>query len=163
MSEKAAPVEIVPPSDRLARKAGSFAIDAERIAKVDRVLETLSEQYPQLARGDIEALTVSARRLAEAPADPGARKELYRLSHGLKGNAATLGYPLVTAVAASLCKLIEQEETPSPLALRAIAMHADALRSIVAERLSGDGGAIGRQLLSDLARLVETLAKGQAA
>jgi len=156
-------VEVTPACDRLAREAGSFSLDPACVAEVDRILNTLSEKYPDLAREQIETLGALARRLVATPTDAEAGKELYRIAHGLKGNAATLGYPLVTTIAASLCALLEHEPTPRPRIQRAIAAHADALHLIIDQRLSGDGGAKGRELSRDLALLLDKLTGSRAA
>ncbi|HMK67779.1 MAG TPA: Hpt domain-containing protein [Stellaceae bacterium] len=163
MSKTSAAAEVTPPSDGLERKAGSFTLDPACVAQVDRILGTLSERYPDLAREAIETLGAMARRFVAAPLDVEAGKELYRIAHGLKGNAATLGYPLVTTVAGSLCTLLEHEPSPCPRTQRAIAAHADALLLIIDRRLSGDGGVDGRELSRDLAVLVEKLTGRRAA
>ncbi len=39
------------------------------------------------------------------------REALFRAAHDIKGQAATLGFPLAAAVADSLCRLIERHRT----------------------------------------------------
>lgn len=97
-----------------------------------------------------------ARTLAEAYADIRAsgineerRDSLFRAAHDIKGQAGTLGYPLVGEVAASLCFLIERVPV-STLPLTLVGQHVDAVRAMVAETAKSEDNATARALIDRL-------------
>jgi HPt (histidine-containing phosphotransfer) domain-containing protein len=57
-------------------------------------------------------------------------RELMHHLHELRGQAGTMGFPLVSRVAAALQRLLEMERGPPPDVLTA---HIDAIRAIVSE------------------------------
>lgn len=98
----------------------------------------------------LQAAFVAAR----APgAGEGQRTALYDASHALRGSATTFGYPLATRVADALCKFIEARVPLDEADVAVIGVHVQALRAIFAQRLAGDGGPAGRELLPMLEKL----------
>src|ERR1043165_7939740 len=61
------------------------------------------------------------------------REALFRAAHDIKGQAATLGFPLVAAVAESLCRLLEETHDPRRIPLDLVDQHVDAVRAIFRE------------------------------
>jgi hypothetical protein len=79
------------------------------------------------------------------------RRELYRLSHDLKGLGGSFNYELVTIVGESLCSLIKNDALPGdPSLQRRIMAHIAALKAILQFDLKGDGGNDGEELLATL-------------
>lgn len=79
------------------------------------------------------------------------RRQLYRLSHDLKGLGGTFNYGLITAVGESLCGLIKNDGLPDDRHLqRRMTAHVAALRAILQFDLKGDGGSEGERLLATL-------------
>ncbi len=145
---------MVTPSISLRAKVSRGAgIDPERlIAEAESALATLNEDYETWVGADLTRLETAFR---DAQGDPDRRRELLRKAHGIahemKGQGTTFGYPLVTHAAGSLCRLFEAiEDAADAFALRAIELHIDGLRSIVINRIKGDGGVTGRDLVAAL-------------
>ena len=145
---------MVPPSNFLrAKLSGGVGIDAERlIAEAEAALATLNEDHETWVGADLSRLETAFR---DAEGDPDRRRELLRQAHGIAhemgGQGATFGYPLVTKAARSLCRLLEAiEDVADAFALRAIELHIGGIRSIVVNRIKGDGGATGRDLVAAL-------------
>lgn len=95
----------------------------------------LHEAYENLAANGINAETVG---------------RLYQAAHNMKGQAATLGYPLVGDVAGSLCYLIEEVPSPSDLPKALLAQYVDAIRAMVSENARDQQNALGTALLAKL-------------
>jgi len=90
-------------------------------------------------------------------------RKIYEISHNLRGQGATFDYPLITAICGTLCDFIEQTEHFSEAHLEAIEIQLSAIRAVMAGRIEGDGGAVGRELLSSIGELVMKARKRQAA
>lgn len=79
------------------------------------------------------------------------RRQLYRLSHDLRGLGGTFNYGLITTICESLCGLIKNDDLPNDRFLqRHLAAHVAALRAILQFDLKGDGGNEGEKLLATL-------------
>lgn len=62
---------------------------------------------------------------------------LFGVSHDLKGQAATLGYPFAADICASLCRLIDACSNRARLPVELVNQHVDAVRAIVREKAKG--------------------------
>jgi chemotaxis protein histidine kinase CheA len=80
---------------------------------------------------------------------------LFRASHDIKGDAATLGFPLAGRVAASLCRLLDHSPDQHRIPLVFVDRHVETIRAIVRENVRDAGGATGSEIAEQLAILVE--------
>lgn len=117
-------------------------IDPALLARAEAALETLRGDYPRWLNADLD----KARRLL-TQATPPDHAQLYTIIHDIKGQAATFGFPLVGDIAAALCEGLRSQAPPEAGRINAM---LDAMARIVALGLSGDGGAMGRQILASL-------------
>jgi CheY-like chemotaxis protein len=91
-------------------------------------------------------------------AKPGAAAPVARLfaaAETLRDEGSGRGYPLVTGVAASLCRVIERGHARHRAGWITVEAHLGALAAILEGRLTGGGGAFGRNLLLGLRERVE--------
>jgi len=133
---------------RIVRDADGAAMQAA-IARADQALGMLSVQFDGWMAEEAERLAAVRDGFHRTNAAPEAAKELFRVAHDLRGQAATLGYPLASRLAESLCHLFDKvapERIPHVL----VDQHVDAIRAVVAERASGDGTPIARTLTERL-------------
>ena len=89
------------------------------------------------------------------------RPELMRVGLNLKGQAATMGYPLVTEVAHSLIDFLDDMKKANrrladdpKTALPAVQFHVEALRLLMAKDVKGRGGPTERALIDGLKSIV---------
>lgn len=127
-----------------------FDLDAAALARAEAALSALSAEYHRWVRADMETLTATLATLRRAGPDErnAAIERLHGLAHNIKGQGATFGYPLLTDLGQALCATLR---ALPPRAEDAVLARLDALAAamdeIVAERLTGDGGSRGRDLL----------------
>ena len=85
---------------------------------------------------------------------PGDRRkqfeEINLLAHELRGQGGTFGYPLVTTFAKMLYDFTGPEGRQEDSAVEIVKAHVDALRVVIREKISGNGGQIGKELLNSL-------------
>lgn len=133
--------------------------DEETLARADSVLHALADSLCEWLDGDIEKLQ-QARLGAEAAgwADT-ALEQLMAAAHDLKGMGATYGYPIVTQIAASLCRSIETQAGKAQARQdpTLVCAHVDALRAAVRDRIKDVNHPVGRTLLRTLEQRVEGL------
>lgn len=126
-------------------------IDEAAMAEAEAALKALAEEYPAYAAADIDQMDASLKALrAVNGSDAGLVAEVYAIAHNIKGQGSAFGYDLMTELGEALCALTRDRVSlePGPLAT-ATALIA-ACRSVLTERLTGDGGAFGAQLRAHL-------------
>jgi len=140
--------------DSLASKVrfGSGGIDQEQIARAEADRAALAVEYLAWAAADLQKM----RALAERLADRAAIERLYAVAHDVKGQGGSFGYPLMTAIADSLCRLLKLVQD-ADAARPAIAAHLDAMAQVLGERWAGGQGTRGEALLLRLASMVDSL------
>lgn len=132
-----------------AGKFGSFA--AEAIRRAENALKTLSVDFDTWIAKEIATLRAALNdaRKVEFFGEPMDR--LHRSAHDLRGQAATLGYPLAGTACASLCRLLEAAPGGHPRNAALIGAHVETAAAIVREHATGVDHAMG----SGLVRLLE--------
>lgn len=131
----------------------------EAVERADNALKAMSGSMQEWLDADIERLQ-SARSEAEAAQwSFAALEKLGGVAHDIKGMGATYGYPLITQIGASLCRLIETDQGKA-LAQHdptLVIAHIDALRAAVRDQVKDDQHPVGRALLLVLQTRVERL------
>lgn len=158
MSERAAerPQFITPPNTLRAKVEGSGPPSSEMIRKAQEAVERLGRLYPNWALDDVEALAAALGRLTPGvSSEDGAVREVYRLAHDMKGQGASFNYPLVTEIGRSFCRYLERIDYVGTADLSLLTAHVSALRAVIGQQISGDGGDIGEQIVSALYEAAE--------
>jgi hypothetical protein len=125
-------------------------------AEAEAAIARLVESYPDLAEPDLAGAEAALAVAVEGQVPrPDQFLRLHNFAHNLKGQGGSFGYPLVTRIAQSLCELVPDDigRVPPPTAVPLIRAHLEALRLVLAQRLTGDGGPVGRGLAARLAEL----------
>jgi CheY-like chemotaxis protein len=104
---------------------------------------------------DLEELRAAWLAFRTLPGSREAAARLYRAAHTLRGEGASHGYPLVTGVAASLCRVLERGHARHRAGWPMIEAHLATLDAILREKLTAGGGAAGHALLLALRDGVE--------
>ncbi len=133
--------------------------DEDTVARADNTLKAMGDSMVQWLDADVERLQQTRLAAENAHWSHAALETLGRVAHDLKGMGGTYGFPLVTQIAASLCRLVETEAGKSvaqadPSLVRA---HVDALRAAVRDRIKTDGDPTGRALVHALEEEVAKL------
>ncbi len=133
--------------------------DENAVARADSALKAMSGQFQQWLEEEIARLNAARQSAAFARWSDPALEELHGCAHDLKGLGATYEYPIVTQLAASLCRLIETPE--GKIAARRepnlVEAHVDAIRAAARDDIRTNAHPVGRLLLSTLEARVEAL------
>ena len=83
-------------------------------------------------------------------------QQIFQISHDIKGQDGSFGYPLMTIIGGQLCAFIDKRKKAVDAgAVEVIGLHINAMQLVVAQALTGDGGAIGDQLVTGLEKVIE--------
>lgn len=144
--------EMITPPDGL-RMAVSEIPDAEGddpIARAEAALAQMANEFPTWMNLECERLDTSRQGIKSDGFSEATFKALFSAAHDIRGEAATLGYPLVGAPADSLCRLLEHTPEMSRIPMTLVDHHVDAIRAIVREAARNDIQAVADALTKRL-------------
>jgi hypothetical protein len=131
--------------------------DEAAIAAAEAVLAELAAEYPAYAAADLDEMEAAFdalwARFEGAPGEieaPDAIRAVFAVAHNMKGQGASFGYELVTVIAESLCVEMRDRARADLGAAERWGAHLAALRAVLEDRLTGDGGPQGAALLAAL-------------
>jgi len=153
------PPQVIRPPNPLRAKVGGFGgIDANAIAKAEAALQAMSAQFGQWLQDEVAKLDQAQADIRAQGYTPATAEALYFRAHDLKGLGATYQYPLVTRIAGSLCRLMDDADKRMQAPLPILDAHIDAIRAVVRDEIQTDDHPTGRILAETLeARVAEYL------
>jgi hypothetical protein len=154
------PPQVIRPPNPLRAKVGGFGgIDANAIAKAEAALKAMSAQFGQWLNDEIVKLDQAQADIRAKGYTPETAEALYFRAHDLKGLGATYQYPLVTRIAGSLCRMMDDGDKRMQAPVAILDAHVDAIRAVVRDEIQTDDHPVGRDLAETLeARVAEHLA-----
>jgi hypothetical protein len=155
------PVQVInaPNTLKLRLGGGKFGgIDAAAIAKAEAALKSLSGNFSEWMQDELNKLETARQTIRVAGLNAETAETLYFRAHDLKGLGATYEFPLVTRIAASLCKLIDDPDTRQSAPMFLVDAHIDAIRAAVRDDIKTDTHPVGKILITELERRVAEVA-----
>jgi hypothetical protein len=128
---------------------------SDMLAKAEESVQKLGGEFETIFSDNVAALVAAMADVRQG----GMTREraliaMRRLLHDLRGQAGTFGYPLVSHIGDSACKFIDLSEDFGPTETDVLAMHINALQAIRQAKIKGDGGAVGRELMDGLRKVI---------
>jgi chemotaxis protein histidine kinase CheA len=125
-------------------------IDPAAIAKAEAALKSLSGNFAQWLEDEITKLETSRQQVKAGGMTGENMESLYLRAHDLKGLGATYGFPLITRIAGSLCRLLDEKEKRSSAPMPLVDAHIDAIKAAVRDDIKTDEHPIGKVLAQEL-------------
>src|SRR5271155_3037466 len=126
------------------------AIDPAAIAKAEAALKSLSGNFAEWLADEVAKLEAARQRVRTDGLTTEAAENLYLRAHDLKGLGATYEYPLVTRIAGSLCKLIDDPSKRMNAPMVLIDAHIDAIKASGKNKIQTEENPTGRALVEEL-------------
>ncbi len=149
----------ITPSFRL-KTGGGFGINADAIAKAEEALKAMSAQFSQWLNDEVAKLDKAQADIREKGYTAETAEALYFRAHDLKGLGSTYEYPLVTRIAGSLCRMLDDPAARLTAPLPILDAHIDAIRAVVRDGIKTDENPTGRVLAEALEAQVADHRKG---
>jgi hypothetical protein len=141
-----------PPRARLVEFNGTEFGEAE-MTRAEQAVAKVLERYPTLLAGEVGRLRAAWAEAPEKLAD-GAVTPIFSSAHDLAGYGETFGYPLVTILARSLCRLLTMGDFDRDQMSGVVDAHITTLHVIIRDGIKGPGGAIGIALAAGLDKAI---------
>lgn len=146
------PAQVIRPPNTLRMKVGGGfgGIDANAIAKAELALQAMSSQFGQWLQDEIEKLDKAQSDIRTSGYNAATAEALYFRAHDLKGLGTTYQYPLVTRLAGSLCKMMDDPAKRMAAPVVLLDAHIDAIKAVVRDEIQTDDHPIGKVLAETL-------------
>lgn len=133
---------------RLAGRLGG--LDPSALAKAEAALKSLSSNFAEWMNNEITKLDAAWDAVRAHGATQSNMDALYLRSHDLKGLGGTYGFPIVTSIAAQLCRQIGDGENRLSASLGAIGAQINAIKTAVSQNITTEDQPEGQALLTSL-------------
>ena len=125
-------------------------IDPSAIAKAEAALKNLSSNFAEWLQDELTKLDSARARVKTDGWNTETAENLYLRAHDLKGLGATYEFPIITRMAGSLCKLIDDPATRLNAPMRLLDAHIDAIKAAVRDNIRDDANPVGKILAEEL-------------
>jgi len=149
---------LTPPTDLRSKVRELTPREAKKFDPVkaaEAALQRLAPHFGNWMDNETRDLSSAWESIRIDGLNEGTLATLYQAAHNIKGQALTLGFPLVGEVAAGLCHLIENIPSPDKLPLELTGRYVEAIRAMVMEGAKDDANRTGVELLQTLQSVTE--------
>lgn len=122
---------------------------AAALAQANAAVAEMAEQYVGWVTADLARLEAAVASID--PNNPAAGlKATHAVAHDIKGQGSTFNYQMITEIGALLCQYLKACGASGQYDPAVIDAHLRALRAILANKVQGDAGPLGQQILANL-------------
>lgn len=131
-------------------------IDDDAVARAEAALAAMSVNFEAWLQAEITRLSDAMSTVHAEGRSEASLEALYHRAHDLKGLGATYGYPIISQIAGTLCRLVDTTEKRRTSPLPLIDVHVEAIKAAARNKITTDENAIGRALVQELETKVAT-------
>lgn len=129
---------VTPPKrlgDRIRRTGGPSPEQA--ILRALNAAEDLMDEYQGWAVDDLTRLWQAFEASVDGTPSTAQILQMFEIAHGIRGEGGSFGFPLVSVVSDSLCKLLEGKKSITRPEQEVVKVHILAMRAVFRQKLSG--------------------------
>ena len=154
--------QVITPPHRL-RKAAVHVADAndDPVARAEAALAQLAGEFSGWMHAECERLETARQDVKRGGFDKKTHDALFRAAHDIKGEAATFGFPAVSGIVDSLCRLLEHTPDMTRIPLALVEQHVDAARAIIREHARSDLAAVAGELTRRLRDITDEFLRAE--
>ncbi len=139
---------------------GAAEMPMDLLEEAENQLERAALDFTTWAQEYLKKLSDHCAEALEADVESGRGKyfqEINLLALELRGQGGTFGYSLISTFGKMLYDSTLEGCREDDNAVKIVQAHVDSMRAIIREKISGDGGKIGRELLASLQKAITAL------
>jgi len=147
----------VPNTLKLKVSYGPDGVDAAMLERAEALIANLQGDFVVWVQEDLRKLQQHFDAAMSQSGDERVHsmKEVFGVLHNMKGQGGSFGFPLITTISNMLCRFMETRATFEQGEMETVLVCINAIRLVVAERLSGDGGTKGEKLIKGLELVIQ--------
>ncbi len=127
------------------------AFQPELLNQAESMISNMETDYADWVSDSVKMLRDALNRAIEDP--DGSDEHLQKINEialELRGQGSMFGYPLMTQFGKSLYEFSIPDMSVTPQLLDLIKAHTDLINVVIHQRMKGDGGEVGRDLMNNL-------------
>jgi len=132
-------------------------VDERAVKRAEQALEALQDDFEDWLVGDLDLLKDATEALRADTASKESLSDVCIKAHDLKGLGVTYNYPLVTRMAGSLHRLLDENSFDEGVPLEVIDNHVKAIQAVVLGKVKEANDPVGLELAKELEQMVSTL------
>jgi chemotaxis protein histidine kinase CheA len=132
---------------------GDIAMDV--VQKAEEALAQLKGDFGGWMQAECDQLDSARQDIRQNGPNATNLLLLFRASHDIKGDAATLGYPMAGRLAGSLCRLVDHAPDRTRIPLMVVDRYVEAIRAVVREQIKELADPMVSEITEQLAIMVE--------
>ena len=144
---------ITPPNLLRAKVGGAGGFDKHVVERAETAIASHSDDFPAQAEASLSAMNDAIKAAAAGDHSAVAKNRIFSATFELKATGGMFNYPLVSLIANNLCLYLEKLETLDKRSVEISAAHYGAMKAVIANKITGEGGAVGDQLFGSLHEL----------
>lgn len=151
--EIGADAEFIQPRQDLRKKAKpkrAQAGEVEPVAAAEAAMARMAQSFDGWMAEETSRLVTLFASMDEADFDAERLEAFHRAAHDIKGQAATLGFPLAGRIAGSLCRLVDGSLEAGRIPRELVLQHVQSVRAIIAEQAREESSTTARLLAERL-------------
>jgi chemotaxis protein histidine kinase CheA len=154
---KPQPAQVFNPPNTLKQRVGGALprLDADAIARAEEALKSLASQFDDWMDEELSKLEAAWTAASKEGLEGEVGTALFRAAHDVKGLGTTYEFPLVTRLAAPLCRLLETPELRAVARLDLAGALVNAVRVAIRDRVRTDDDPVGRALAQESEAIVD--------
>jgi len=141
--------QVIQVPNMLRMKVGG-PLDSDVLARAEAALKSLSGQFGQWLQDEIDKLEVARAAIQAEGLTSATAEGLYMRAHDLKGLGTTYEFPIITRLAASLCKLLDEPAKRAAAPLFLLDAHIHAIKAAVRDDIRDAAHPVGKALVEEL-------------
>lgn len=135
---------------------GPPTLPADVLEQAEQSLERAALDFTEWAQSYLSNLAKHCEEADEAPEKRALiLAQVNELAHELRGQGGTFGYPLISVFGKMLYEATREGCPVTDNQIGIVRAHIDTMRAVIREKIAGDGGALGKELLASLKSAVE--------
>ena len=148
---------MAPPADlrKKVKQRASKAGDPDPVAAAEAALARMADSFGDWMSEETQRLAELWTAADLTDYEEETREALYRAAHDIKGQAATLGFPVAGRIAASLCRLLDGIDLPDRLPRELVRQHVQSVRAIIVENARDETSPTARLLAERLGEVTD--------
>jgi len=154
--------QLITPPNLLKVKVGNSdgapGFDLKAIELATGAVDNLADEFEERLKLETALITKLSKDMDANP-DRAERlaKKIVRIARDIGGLGSTYGYELISDACESLCRYFELIGAPNRASGEVVRAHTEAMRAAMNNRVRGDGGDLGKELVNSLEGLVDRM------
>jgi len=132
-------------------------IDPNAVARAEAALAAMAVNFDEWLNTEITRMESAMSAVQSQGRNEDNMEALYHRAHDLKGLGATYGYPIISQIAGTLCRLIDSGDRRMSAPMSLVGVHVEAIKAAARNGTRTDDDPVGKALVLELETKVVAL------